>query len=89
LSIQDEFVETDYSVGEIISAILSLGQYLGDTVVDAIIDDLALYGLLANNKDRFSISQIYIALERMFGNGASLLMRQITDALFRTKVAAI
>jgi hypothetical protein len=88
LSIQDEFVETDYSVGEIISAILSLGQYLGDTVVDAIIDDLALYGLLANNKDRFTISQIYIALERMFGDGASLLMRQITDALFRTQVAA-
>jgi len=55
---------------------LSLRPLLGETVVNCIIYDLELYGLLSQNKSElFGIEQIEIALERIFGEAASFLMR--------------
>lgn len=63
---------------------------LGETVVKGIIYDLELYGLLSQNKSElFGIEQIEIALERIFGEAASFLMRPITDALVKESDLAL
>lgn len=87
--IEAEFLEGAFSIDEIVSSILTLGQYLGDSVLDAIIDNLAVAGLVANNNDRFSIGQIHDALKKMFGEGASIFIYPITEALLRAEPAQV
>lgn len=62
---------------------------LGQAVVNGIIYDLELYGLLLPNKhEQHTIDQIETALERIFGDAASFLMRQVTNALIEKKLTA-
>jgi hypothetical protein len=76
--------DLEFSASELQKAIESLRPMLGETVVDGIIYDLELYGLLSqNNSGLFGIEQIEIALERIFGEAASFLMRPITDVLVK------
>jgi hypothetical protein len=85
--IEAEDFEPHFTPKAIREAIESLRQLLGDTNVVAIISDVELYGLLtADNRVQFNIEQIYTALERMFGEGASFLIRPINEALLKGKI---
>ena len=87
LELEAEDFEPYFSPKEIRQAIQSLRLLLGDTNVDAIISDVESYGLLtANNHMQFTIAQIYTAFERMFGEGASFLIRSINEALLKGKI---
>lgn len=81
----EEFAEADFSPKEIRQAIQTLRHILGDSVVDAIENNLELYGLLTNNDGRFTIVQVHTALERMFDEGATFLMRSISASLLGSR----
>lgn len=81
--------QAEFSAITLRKAIQTLRPVLGDAVVNGIIYDLELYGLLPPNRyELFSLEQIETALERIFGEAASFLTRSITDALFEKKLAA-
>jgi hypothetical protein len=81
--------QAEFSAITLRKAIQTLRPMLGDTVVNGIVYDLELYGLLLPNRyELFSLEQIHTALERTFGEAASFLMRSITNALFEKKIAA-
>jgi len=73
----------EFSAKAIRRAIQALQPVLGDISVDAMIYDLELYGLLATNeRASYSIDQIRMALERIFGTEATnLLIKRIKKAL--------
>jgi hypothetical protein len=73
----------EFSAKAIRKAIQTLQPVLGDVSVDAMIYDLELYGLLATNeRASYSIDQIHMALERIFGSEATnLLIRRVKKAL--------
>jgi len=73
----------EFSAKAIRKAIQTLRPMLGDIAVDAMIYDLELYGLLvANERASYSIDQIHLALERIFGSEATnLLIKRVKKAL--------
>lgn len=71
----------EISAKELRQAIEILRPVLGEAFANSIVHDFELYGLLSSNGS-FTLEQIHIALERIFGEGASMLMRLIVKALF-------
>jgi len=76
----------EFSTKAIRKAIQTLQPILGEVSVNAMIHDLELYSLLLANQ-QYSIDQIQMALERMFGREATtLLIRHVQNALLEEAI---
>ena len=66
----------------IIVALQSLEPTLGRATIDAIIYDLEIYGLpLVNEHVKYSLAEIKIAIEKIFGDAAPLFLDRLIRAL--------
>lgn len=79
-------IDNEISARELREAIHRLRTVLGNTFVNVIIYDLELYGLLPENQtESFTLEQVHIAFERIFGSSAPVLMRLIMKALYEKR----
>ena len=79
-------IDNKISASELREAIKSLKPVLGYGFANIIIHDLEVYGLLGpSQNESFTFDQIHKALERIFGEGAYVLMRLIVKALIENK----
>jgi hypothetical protein len=66
----------------IVVALRSLEQTLGRATIDAIIYDLEIYGLpLVNEHVKYSLAEIKVAVEKIFGEAAPLFLERLLRAL--------
>lgn len=79
-------IDNRISASELREAIKSLKPVLGYGFANIIIHDLEVYGLLApSQNESLTFELIHNALERIFGEGAHVLMRLIVKALIENK----
>jgi hypothetical protein len=71
-----------FSSKAIQKALQSLEPSLGLATIDAVIYELEFYGLPLENDREYSLAEIKIAIEKIFGEAASLFMERFTRALF-------
>ena len=71
-----------FSSKAIRKALQSLEPSLGRATIEAITYELEFYGLLLENDREYSIAEIKLAIEKIFGEAAPLFLERFTRALF-------